>query len=336
MSRLLCLEAKFLLKEEKYDNALENYFSALRLAHQIRDQKQITTILEEVVNIILQLYVYYALEETLKKEDLDSPILRGINKFFEDYENDKYYGALAAFLSEKEISTTGTIKLLRDGILSKMKGSPQDSLLTKIKRKIFIFLGIYRRTLSYLDKVEKEFTIINEPIWNTVIESVKQNDPSKIIIAKEGFQNQFNKKFSKNKFWFYLKLGSHIPGLVSPKDMASMLTAMIWINTSRIITRIYYVATYMHLINVGAAIKLYKLENEVFPASLVQLVPEYLDKIPYDEFNRSEPIKYLTKDDKAVLYSIGPDRVDDKGEKEFDIDRINENVALGDIVVEVY
>jgi hypothetical protein len=68
------------------------------------------------------------------------------------------------------------------------------------------------------------------------------------------------------------------------------------------------------LLTVALALHAYKLENNRYPDSLAQLVPEYLNHIPTDPFARSEPLRYKRDGDKYILYSIGPDGEDDGGQ----------------------
>ncbi len=63
-----------------------------------------------------------------------------------------------------------------------------------------------------------------------------------------------------------------------------------------------------------AAIKAHQLERGHFPETLGQLVPEYLTEIPMDPFI-GEPLKYVTNQDSATVYSVGFDLKDDHGKK---------------------
>lgn len=61
------------------------------------------------------------------------------------------------------------------------------------------------------------------------------------------------------------------------------------------------------------ALHAYQLENKEFPTTLSQLVPKYLSKVPTDAFAPSRQLKYQRRGQKYLLYSIGPDGIDDKG-----------------------
>jgi hypothetical protein len=67
------------------------------------------------------------------------------------------------------------------------------------------------------------------------------------------------------------------------------------------------------LLTVALALRAYKLEHGSYPTSLPQLVPNYLGQVPTDPFSLKKPLLYKLKDDTFVIYSIGPDGVDDSG-----------------------
>lgn len=56
----------------------------------------------------------------------------------------------------------------------------------------------------------------------------------------------------------------------------------------------------------------YRLEHGKYPATLTELAPKYLDRIPNDLFN-GQPLKYSLKDDGYRLHSVGPNKTDDNG-----------------------
>jgi hypothetical protein len=58
------------------------------------------------------------------------------------------------------------------------------------------------------------------------------------------------------------------------------------------------------------ALKAYKLETGKLPATLAELVPEYLDSVPLDDYD-GQPMRYNAA--KKVVYSVGKDLKDDGG-----------------------
>lgn len=68
------------------------------------------------------------------------------------------------------------------------------------------------------------------------------------------------------------------------------------------------------LIVTAIALKRFHLANHCYPDSLARLVPDFL-KTPTKDFIDDEPLRYhRTDDDRFLLYSVGLDDVDDKGQ----------------------
>jgi hypothetical protein len=64
---------------------------------------------------------------------------------------------------------------------------------------------------------------------------------------------------------------------------------------------------------VALALRAYKLENAKYPAQLTELTPKYLKDIPADPFGAGEALRYKNRGTEYLLYSIGPDGVDNGG-----------------------
>jgi len=68
----------------------------------------------------------------------------------------------------------------------------------------------------------------------------------------------------------------------------------------------------MRLLETELALRCYRAERAAPPAQLTQLVPQYLQRVPQDAFN-GQPLVYRTQGTNWLLYSLGPDGVDDGG-----------------------
>lgn len=64
---------------------------------------------------------------------------------------------------------------------------------------------------------------------------------------------------------------------------------------------------------VALALRAYRLEKGAYPASLSALVPNYLKVIPLDGFGSAETLRYQKQGAGYKLWSIGPDKQDNKG-----------------------
>ena len=66
------------------------------------------------------------------------------------------------------------------------------------------------------------------------------------------------------------------------------------------------------LLQTHLALRAFQLDNNQYPETLDELVPDYLEKLPQDSF-ASKPLHYRQTDDSYLLYSVGPDGVDNQG-----------------------
>jgi len=62
----------------------------------------------------------------------------------------------------------------------------------------------------------------------------------------------------------------------------------------------------------SAAVELYRSENDIYPASLGDLVPNYVPELPEDPFT-GDSFVYAQTPSSYLLYSVGPDMLDDGG-----------------------
>lgn len=69
------------------------------------------------------------------------------------------------------------------------------------------------------------------------------------------------------------------------------------------------------LLLTSLALRAYRLDNGHYPQTLNELVPRYLKKNPADPFGNNKPLRYQPKADSYVLYSLGPDGIDNQGQK---------------------
>jgi hypothetical protein len=63
---------------------------------------------------------------------------------------------------------------------------------------------------------------------------------------------------------------------------------------------------------VAVAMTRFRLDHGAFPNRLAELVPQYLVSIPTDPFS-GKPLRLAVKKDHRIVYSLGPDGVDDRG-----------------------
>jgi type II secretory pathway pseudopilin PulG len=66
------------------------------------------------------------------------------------------------------------------------------------------------------------------------------------------------------------------------------------------------------------ALRAYLLDHGRYPATLDELIPGYLPSLPIDPFTDGAPLKYRTTSSGYLLYSVGPDTIDNGGTPIFD------------------
>ena len=69
---------------------------------------------------------------------------------------------------------------------------------------------------------------------------------------------------------------------------------------------------YLRLFLSGMAVRCFYLEHGTYPANLADLMPNYLDAMPLDPFG-GKPLHYRRTSQGFLLYSVGPDGIDDDG-----------------------
>jgi len=84
------------------------------------------------------------------------------------------------------------------------------------------------------------------------------------------------------------------------------------------------------LTNLAFAASIYQAEHGTYPDSIEVLAPQYITAIPDDPFS-GEPLKLASVEGGLILYSVGPDLVDDGGNKEYDFKQESKDIKPGDI-----
>jgi hypothetical protein len=93
------------------------------------------------------------------------------------------------------------------------------------------------------------------------------------------------------------------------------LVRLMCLNLAKIEGACRHTSARLRCLNIALAAERYRRARGAWPDTLAQLVPHFLEAIPTDPFS-GQLLKYRHPDDGVVIYSVGPDRVDDGGEVE--------------------
>ncbi len=91
------------------------------------------------------------------------------------------------------------------------------------------------------------------------------------------------------------------------------------------------------LLLTALALRAYREVHGKLPTKLLQLVPEFLDQVPSDIFDKEEGrmLRYQTDGENYQLYSIGPNQVDDGGKIPERNEHGGSDYKTGDLLLEV-
>lgn len=88
-------------------------------------------------------------------------------------------------------------------------------------------------------------------------------------------------------------------------QLVSMLESTMFADARAVATR------NMTIISLG--LRRYRLKHKKLPATLDELVPDFLDAVPIDPYD-GQPVRYLSQADSALLYCLGSDLINNGGE----------------------
>jgi hypothetical protein len=111
---------------------------------------------------------------------------------------------------------------------------------------------------------------------------------------------------------------SMIPATLQPPSgpaaVVRLMSSILEPSLDRAVQTHFRLRTDRRLAATGLAVRLYELDHGRRPDVLTELVPDYLASIPTDPFHADNAeIRYLPDAPSPLLYSVGPDGVDDGG-----------------------
>lgn len=99
-------------------------------------------------------------------------------------------------------------------------------------------------------------------------------------------------------------------------DMKLFLARLVLPSVGKAAQRFAYAQTSLDQAVIACALERHRLAHGSYPATLAELVPDYLAAVP-DDIMDGQPLRYRLEDGKFTLYSIGVNGTDDGGQAAF-------------------
>ncbi|MGD0770497.1 MAG: hypothetical protein ABSB42_20115 [Tepidisphaeraceae bacterium] len=129
-------------------------------------------------------------------------------------------------------------------------------------------------------------------------------DPDAYIKLLENFQNVSVQP--------YFKVRDQLPDVHNVKSGSGLFTSILAPSLSRAFDTLARVEAGDACAQTAVAMTRFRLDHGMFPSHLDDLVPNYLDAVPIDPFD-GQPLRLAIKNGQWIIYSVGPDGVDDGG-----------------------
>ncbi|MCE5324057.1 MAG: hypothetical protein ABFD46_06110 [Armatimonadota bacterium] len=126
---------------------------------------------------------------------------------------------------------------------------------------------------------------------------------SQVLNNYKNFMDQYIDSVSKGSYTAHIKVTPNYP---YGKEMVDLYDR-IWFDYT------YKTEARNALLLVSLALQAYHSDHGNYPSRLQDLVPAYLSTIPKDPFNTKRPLIYKKTAKGYLLYSVGPDGVDNGG-----------------------
>ena len=318
VAKIIILEGKLHEKQGQIDLALGNYFSVLRFIAHLGQQKDFILI-SKIAEIILEKLACDSLLEYVKSVKLTIPGYKQLFDTLISFQKRKV-GLGNAFEEEKEFRKN-SIRLFET--IAQKKGKYNENF--------------YQIFYEEYDKLEDEFI-------GYMITAFKDNDPE--------FYEAKIKQLESDKIEEEARLSFKVEPFASSSNFADWLGSWERINSpslaakscfltgvptySKVITRYYNSISRLNILIVVTAIKLYELTNDNTIGSLEELIPAYFKKIPEDPFDNFKPLKFEKKNTGFVVYSFGPNKLDDYAGLKIDEEAKDLAKIKGDIVFQAF
>ncbi len=307
---LTLLQARQYESKGQYPLAEENYLASIKFLKQLAQQKTFMMLMMLHEAIIFNSYLYSPLVNIVSKEIYNKEAVQALLKelltvpvgreqFKAAYQNE--------LIRDKKI-------LLQNLQAAEEKENLKDELSAEVKSAI-----------------EKK----NEDIMKAIDEDDIEKLNQKLKTARENTENILKsvnltindlEKPLSDKMWsgkiktedivaYYQQILSLQKKGLSKEDLVNIIVNRDSPRNFKLKDNYnMFLSKFSNLLT-ALAVKSYQLDHKKqLPNTLDELVPGYLAKIPEDPFSKSQPLKYVKKDQSYRIYSVGPDKVDQSGD----------------------
>jgi hypothetical protein len=294
--RLLCARATRSWGEGRVDAALDDCLAALRLG---RLQSRSLTLVDSLVAIACQRITCITLEQIATAPEITAQQLRAL---IDELEKLAPMTPLWKKLDrgERYFYLSATTMIARDGVqqLAIQTGgsATEPSALTSLASSAIDWNVVLREGNRWYDEMVRVGRITDYRQFQQAAEQLDQQ-----ISQQAGQLASVGQK---------LRSLATIQG--RSQMMATVMTSMMAPSLQAAYRAEYRDTMQFRVTITSLWIAVYHQERGTYPDRLEQLVPNYLPAIPVDLFD-GQPLRYRRSDDGYVLYSIGPDGVDNGG-----------------------
>jgi len=273
--------------------AINNYMTVARFAGHITEKHP--TLLGKMIEYAVIKDIYHPLIEILTDESVNEDHIDSILKQIKDLRRKS--PSFVKIMTEFEFAFNSRHVQVSMGVTSEEYLKPFEAI---DKRFLDYFLNAYheRKPEQFGEKLESLMQKANRRkgiLW---------------------FFKDIPQIFSKGPTTYAAELSAELLAAISIPNMVSAMNTSFMFDTKK------------NLILTAASLRRYELAQNSIPDNLDRLVPKYLTKIPKDLFTVSGNLNYYKEKDGWKLYSVGPDRIDQKGQE-----MVEGDDPSGDIVV---
>ncbi len=283
LARILAIESLAALSEDRQEDALAALFAILPVANSLQEEP---SLLAHLVRMSMLGKLTQNVEVLLNRAEFDGELLALAMNFFDDFPSTP---VVESFSSR---ALAGELALALDYAGAYQHQLPNPGAITSsyavlLGSTAFPLLNLYGA--DTLERVVSANSI--RRMKSAVFDAVRTNilsKPDTLILWREDS---------------CLGRRTLMPRILLPAFLRAV--------EPELRTR-----TQFALARTALAVERYRLENGKLPDTLEMLVPAYLDRIPTDPWNNGNPVSYRIRENgEFVVYSIGGNRTDEKGEE---------------------